>query len=89
MLSFFEMDERYLPLIETLVHGHLDGLNVGDEEFEQTEEDLAGFSEFERKVVQQVTDLTGGISWEEWEPTQVITVLKAILDCEFDWLLED
>lgn len=86
VLAFFEMDEHYLPLLRALILGQVDGLNVGDEEFEQ---DLAEFSEFERKVVQQVTDLTGGISWVEWEPKHVITVLKAILNGEFDWLLED
>lgn len=89
VLAFFETDERYRPFMEALTLGHIDELFVGLEEFEQEDLALAEASETDRKVVQQVTDITGGLSWEEWEPKHVITVLKDLLDGEFDWLLED
>lgn len=82
ILKFFEMDEKYTPLMWAIVYGHLGDLFVGEYQDPMKVRDLND------EVLHQVNEICELTPWDEWEPKHVISVLEALLDGEFDWLLE-
>lgn len=82
ILKFFEIDEKYNPLICAIVYGRLGDLYIGEDL------DLMKVKGLNGEVLHQVNEICELTPWDEWEPKHVISVLEALLEGEFDWLLE-
>lgn len=82
ILKFFEMDEKYIPLMWAIVYGHLGDLYIGEYLDLMKDKGLNG------EIIHQINEICELTHWDEWEPKHVISVLEALVDGEFDWLLE-
>lgn len=83
--SYFEMDERFIPLIYAIVYGEAYNSDVWLESG-VGEDAICGRG---IRLKEQLSTLTGETYWHEWRPEHLVTILNAILNGEFDWLLED